>query len=136
MASRRAETAWPARMTSMAGTGDTRHGVDRVQGAFHETIRDPAEDDPGTGRPAFPNLVSDVQTTHAAVPDVVMTAPAHDSLETAGLLQGEHDLDSGYVPADLLVSSRQRGFHAARPRRWPISPPGPRRRARPAGIRH
>ncbi|HEY2307029.1 MAG TPA: IS1182 family transposase [Streptosporangiaceae bacterium] len=75
-----------------------------------ETVSDPADDDPGTGRPAFPNIVTDVQTTHAAVPDVVVTGPVHDSLEASGLLPGEHDVDSGYISADLLVSSRQRGI--------------------------
>ena len=75
-----------------------------------ETVSDPAGDDPATGRPAFPNLITDVQTTHAAVPDVAVTAPVHDSLAAAGLLPGEHDADAGYISADLLVSSRQRGI--------------------------
>jgi transposase len=88
-----------------------KHGMGWLgyKGHFTETVSDPADDDPGTGRPAVPNLVTDVQTTHAAVPDVVMTAPVHDSLEASGLLPGEHAVDSGYVPADLLVSSRLRG---------------------------
>jgi transposase len=75
-----------------------------------ETASDPAGDDPDTGRPELPNLVTDVQTTHAAVPDVAVTEPVHDSLEAAGLLPGEHAVDSGYISADLLVSSRQRGL--------------------------
>jgi Transposase DDE domain len=44
------------------------------------------------------------------VPDVVMTGPVQDNLEAAGLAPGEHDVDSGYVSAALLVSSRQRGI--------------------------
>ncbi len=89
-----------------------KHGMGWLgyKGHFTEAISDPADDDPGTGRPALPDLVTDVQTTHAAVPDVAMTGPVHDSLEAADLLPGEHDVDSGYVPADLLVSSRQRGI--------------------------
>jgi len=94
-----------ARYSEKHGMGWTGY-----KGHFTETISDPAEDDPDTGRAAFPNLVTDVQTTHAAVPDVAMTAPVHDSLQAAGLLPGEHDVDSGYVSADLLVSSRQRGI--------------------------
>ena len=88
-----------------------KHGMSWLgyKGHFTETVSDPAEDDPDTGRPAVPNLVTDVQTTPAAVPDVVMTAPVHDSLEASGLLPGEHAVDSGYVSADLLVSSRLRG---------------------------
>jgi len=80
------------------------------KGHFTETVSDPAGDDPDTGRAAAPNLVTDVQTTHAAVPDVTMTGPVQDNLEAAGLAPGEHDVDSGYVSADLLVSSRQRGI--------------------------
>ena len=89
-----------------------KHGMGWLgyKGHFTETITDPADDDPDTGRPAVPGMVTDVQTTHAAVPDVAMTAPVHDSLEAADLLPGEHDVDSGYVSADLLVSSRQRGI--------------------------
>jgi transposase len=75
-----------------------------------ETVSDPAGDDPGTGRPAVPNLVTDVQTTRAAVPDVVMTGPVQDRLAASDLLPGEHDVDSGYISADLLVSSRRRGI--------------------------
>jgi transposase len=88
-----------------------KHGMSWLgyKGHLTETISDPAGDDPGTGRPAVPNLVTGVQTTHAAVPDVAMTAPVHDSLEASGLLPGEHAVDSGYVSADLLVSSRLRG---------------------------
>ena len=83
-----------------------KHGMGWLgyKGHFTETVSDPADDDPDTGKPALPNLVTDVQTTHAAVPDVAMTAPVHDSLEAADLLPGEHDVDSGYVSADLLVS--------------------------------
>jgi hypothetical protein len=89
-----------------------KHGMSWLGYKDHltETISDPAGDDPGTGRPAFPNLVTDVQTTHAAVPGVAMTAPVHDSLEAAGLLPAEHAVDSGYTSADLLVSSRLRGI--------------------------
>ena len=89
-----------------------KHGMGWLgyKGHFTETVSDPAGDAPGTGRPAVPNLPTDVQTTHAAVPDVAMTSPVHDSLEAADLLPGEHAVDSGYVPADLLVSARQRGI--------------------------
>ncbi|MGH3124223.1 MAG: transposase, partial [Streptosporangiaceae bacterium] len=89
-----------------------KHGMGWLgyKGHLTETISDPADDDPGTGRPALPNLVTDVQTTHAAVPDVAMTGPVQDSLEAADLLPGEHDVDSGYVSADLLISSRLRGI--------------------------
>jgi transposase len=89
-----------------------KHGMGWTGYKYHatETVSDPAGDDPDTGRPAVPNLITDVQTTRAAVPDVVMTEPVHDSLQAAGLAPGEHAVDSGYVSADLLVSARQRGI--------------------------
>ena len=89
-----------------------KHGMGwrGYKGHFTETVSDPAGDDPGTGQAVHPNLVTDVQTTHAAVPDVAMTGAVQDSLEAADLLPREHTADSGYVSADLLVSSRQRGI--------------------------
>ena len=65
-----------------------KHGIGWLgyKGHFTETVSDPADDDPDTSRPAAPNLVTDVQTPHAAVPDVAMTAPVHDNLEASGLL--------------------------------------------------
>jgi transposase len=89
-----------------------KHGMGWTGYKFHatETVSDPAGDDPDTGRPELPNLITDVQTTHAAVPDVAMTEPVHDSLQAAGLAPGEHAVDSGYVSADLLVAAKQRGI--------------------------
>lgn len=39
-----------------------------------------------------------------------MTATIQDSLDAGGLLPAEYDADSGYVSADLRVSSRLRGI--------------------------
>ena len=77
-----------------------KHGMSWLgyKGHFTETVSDPGDDDPDTGRPAVPNLVTDVQTTHAAVPDVVMTAPVHDSLQAAGLPPGEQPSIPGTSP--------------------------------------
>jgi len=76
---------------------------------FTETCTTAAEDDPDTGRPAAPNLITHVATTAATVPDVAMTAPIHDSLHRKDLLPGEHVVDAGYTSADLLLDSRARG---------------------------
>src|SRR6266508_3750131 len=54
---------------------------------------------------APPNLITNVATTDASVPDVAMTEPIHADLQRRGLLPDEHYLDSGYPSADLLVSS-------------------------------
>lgn len=52
-----------------------------------------------------PNLITNVATTDASVPDVAMTEPIHHDLARRGLLPDEHYVDSGYPSADLLVSS-------------------------------
>jgi transposase len=75
-----------------------------------ETCSDRADDGPVSGRPAVPNLITTVATTHAAVPDVAMTEPIHDGLERAGLPPGEHAVDAGYTSADQLIAARQRGI--------------------------
>jgi hypothetical protein len=54
---------------------------------------------------APPNLITNVATTDASVPDTAMTEPIHHDLHRRGLLPDEHYLDSGYPSADLLVSS-------------------------------
>ena len=54
---------------------------------------------------APPNLITNVATTDASVPDVAMTEPIHEDLARRGLLPAEHYVDSGYPSADLLVSS-------------------------------
>jgi len=95
---------------------DARYGEKHGKGwsgyKYHatETVSDPAGDDPGTGRPELPNVITDVQTTHAAVADVAMTEPVQHSLAAAGLAPGEHTVDSGYISADLLVACGQRGI--------------------------
>ena len=54
---------------------------------------------------APPNLITNVATTDASVPDVAMTEPIHHDLARRDLLPDEHYVDSGYPSADLLVSS-------------------------------
>jgi len=54
---------------------------------------------------APPNLITNVATTDASVPDVAMTEPIHHDLQRREVLPDEHYVDSGYPSADLLVSS-------------------------------
>jgi transposase len=58
----------------------------------------------GHGRD-LPNLITNVATTEATVPDVKMTEPIHRQLAARHLLPARHLLDSGYPSADLLVAS-------------------------------
>jgi hypothetical protein len=57
---------------------------------------------------APPNLITNVATTDASVPDVAMTEPIHEDLARRDLLPDEHYLDSCYPSADLLISSLTR----------------------------
>ena len=55
-----------------------------------------------TGRP---QLITNVATTDAAVPDARLTRRVHAGLAQRGLLPAEHLVDQGYTSAHLLVSS-------------------------------
>jgi hypothetical protein len=77
---------------------------------WSETVSDGADDDPVTGRPEVPNLITNVATTPAPVTDHEMTGPVHDQLEARQVLPGEHLADAGYASADQLIAARQRGI--------------------------
>ncbi len=53
------------------------------------------------------HLITQVATCPAMQPDMASTAAIHDHLARKGLLPAEHFVDSGYVDAGLLVSSRR-----------------------------
>src|SRR5207237_3194667 len=55
----------------------------------------------------MPQLIVQVETTVANVQDVEMTATIQEDLAQHQLLPEEHLVDSGYVDAELLVSSRE-----------------------------
>jgi transposase len=77
---------------------------------FSETCSEAADDDPATGLPEAPNLITNVATTEASVPDVAMTAPIHDMTLARDLAPDEHIVDAGYTSADLLLAARARGI--------------------------
>ena len=104
-----------ARIVSPCDTGarySEKHGRSWLGYKVHlsETCSQAADDDPQTGRPPAPNLITGVATTQAAVPDAVMTTPIHDQLAATGLVPGEHAVDAGYTSADLLLDARARGI--------------------------
>ena len=104
---------------------DARYSIKRETGwggykvHFTETCDAPGPDrrqdatGPGTGparaagRGEPPNLVTNVATTEATVPDAAMTTPVHQDLAGKDLLPAEHLVDSGYPSAELII-------HAAR----------------------
>jgi transposase len=82
--------------------GQPSHDADRrdanPDGAPHRACS-------GVRRGEAPNLITNVVTTEATVPDVAMTAPIHQQLADKGLLPGEHLVDSGYPSAELVVAA-------------------------------
>jgi transposase len=67
-------------------------------------------------RRAAPQLIVQVETTLADVQDVEVTASIQQALAQADLLPDEQVVDTGYVDADLLVSSqRDYGIHVLGP---------------------
>lgn len=59
---------------------------------------------------ALPNLITDVHTTDATVPDVHTTAGIQARLAAHGVAPGEHYLDSGYPSADLVTAAAGQGI--------------------------
>jgi len=82
-----------------------------------ETCQTPAvEAEQGQESRAAPQLLVQVQTTLADVQDVEVTASIQQALAQAELLPDEQVVDTGYVDADLLVSSqRDYGIRRLRP---------------------
>jgi transposase len=71
-----------------------------------ETCENAPAPEPGVRRLDPPNIITNVASTDATVPDVAMTAPVHDMLAARALTPAEHYLDSGYPSAPLVLSSK------------------------------
>lgn len=98
---------------------DARYSIKRDTGwggykvHFTETCDTPAppatDGDGGAARRPrrgeVPNLITNVATTTATVPDVAMTAPIHQDLADKGLTPDQHLVDSGYPSADIIVAA-------------------------------
>jgi transposase len=52
-----------------------------------------------------PNLITDVRTTSATVPDLKVLGPMHGALEERNLLPREHLVDSGYMGSKEMADS-------------------------------
>jgi transposase len=55
----------------------------------------------------LPRIITDVKTTLAPIADGEMTTPIHSAFQAKDLLPVEHLVDSGYLDAELLVTSQQ-----------------------------
>ena len=78
-----------------------------------ETCGTLPEAEAGAGR--MPNLITDVHTTDATVPDVKATAPIQGKLAGHGVKPAEHYLDSGYPSADLITDALKQGIRMVTP---------------------
>ncbi|MFE6692326.1 transposase [Streptomyces sp. NPDC057743] len=70
-----------------------------------ESCDAPAEAEAGRRVDLRPNLITDVHTTNATVPDVKATAGIQQRLTDRRLAPGEHYLDAGYPSADLVTAA-------------------------------
>jgi transposase len=52
-------------------------------------------------------IITDVKTASASTPDAKVVPEVHQSLAERGLLPSQHLVDSGYIDAELLVSSKE-----------------------------
>jgi transposase len=96
------DARWAAKGTDLFWLGYKLH--------LTETCQDPAEDAANTERQA-PNLITNVHTTDATVPDNAATVPIHQDLADRDLAPARHYLDSGYpsVP-NMLAARREHGI--------------------------
>lgn len=94
------DTRWAAKGEDLFWNGykvhlsETCHRIDT-------SIDTPATDEV----PELPNLITNVATTDATVPDVAMTETIHHMLDRRGLRPAQHYLDSGYPSAELMTRS-------------------------------
>jgi hypothetical protein len=98
------------RLTSPYDTDARRGGKrDLFWTGYKVHVSETCTDDSGPDTPQpLPNLITNIATTDAAVPDAALTTPIHESLARRGLLPEQHLVDSGYPSADLLVESADR----------------------------
>ncbi|MGW0553546.1 IS1182 family transposase [Streptomyces sp. NPDC002926] len=60
-----------------------------------------------TCEPGAPNLITNVATTVATIPDKAMAETVHDQLAARDCLPGEHWVDAGYPTAAQIVTARR-----------------------------
>ena len=100
-----ADARWAAKGTELFWCGYKIH--------LTESCHAPADAD--AGGPAMVNLITDVATTDATVPDVRATAGIQERLTKAALAPGEHYLDSGYPSAALVTAAAKEGIAMVTP---------------------
>ncbi|WP_219464490.1 IS1182 family transposase [Nonomuraea rhizosphaerae] len=97
------DARWAAKGDDLFWNGYKVHVTETCGTAGNDAGAEDAQ--AGVRRP--PNLITQVATTDATVPDNQMTQAVHEMLQRRGLVPAEHYLDSGYPSAELLVSARK-----------------------------
>ena len=100
-----ADARWPAESDQLFWRGYEIH--------LTESCHAPAEGRAGDA--ATVNLITDVATTDATVPDVKATAGIQQRLAEAGLAPSEHYLDSGCLSVDLVTAAAKKGTEMVTP---------------------
>jgi hypothetical protein len=113
------DARWAAKGEDLFWLGYKVHLTETCHTPAEAEAEAEAEADSGAGRsfPAgrVPNLITDVHTTTATVPDVKATAPIQQSLTERGIKPAEHYLDSGYPSAELIGSAAREGITMVTP---------------------
>jgi transposase len=100
------DTRWAAKGDDLFWNG---YKVHLTETCDHDTERGTTSDHDGqTGPQPAPNLIVNVATTTATVPDVKATTGIHQQLHDRRLLPAEHYLDSGYPSADTIATAATR----------------------------
>jgi hypothetical protein len=92
------DARWAAKGTELFWLGYKLH--------LTETCDDPTDDTDQAKRQA-PNLITNVHTTDATVPDNAATVPIHQDLAYQDLAPARHYLDSGYPSVPNMLAARR-----------------------------
>jgi transposase len=116
------DARWAAKGEDLAWNGYKVHLTETCDhsGPDAAGAASPGGSDPADERP---NLITNVATTDATVPDAKMTEPIHAALDQRNLLPGEHLVDSGYPSAaGVIEAARRWGITLVSPLRGDSSP--------------
>lgn len=98
------DARWAAKGEGLFWNGYKVHISETCDGPT-EGDHDGNADQSPRGEP--PHVITNVATTHAAVPDSAMTTPIHQALAVRDLLPAKHYVDSGYPSVALVGQSRR-----------------------------
>ena len=97
------DTRWAAKGDDLFWNG---YKVHLTETCDHDSEPDTASDHDGEPEPRpTPNLIVNVATSAATVPDVKATTGIHQQLHDRRLLPDEHYLDSGYPSAETIATA-------------------------------